>query len=105
MSMEIPDAVFWGSVATVASALVGYIVRVEGRLNERITRAEHQQICDRSNDVLNRKLDDVRGMLEESREDRRRLRELMQIVATEVSVMRGRALQLRELEEPDRDKL
>jgi hypothetical protein len=92
--MDIPDAVFWGGAITITSALVGYVVRIESRLNERLTRDEHQRICDRSNGDLNRKLDDVRRLLEESREDRRRLHETMQLVATEVAVMRGRALHL-----------
>lgn len=90
--MNIPDAVFWGGAITITSALVGYVVRIEGRINERLTRDEHQRICDRSNGELNRKLDELRHLLEESRDDRRSLREIMQVVATEVAVLKGRVV-------------
>jgi len=44
-----------------AAAVVGWLLRLEGRLHKALTREEHERICSANQAVIVRKLDDLTG--------------------------------------------
>lgn len=43
--MVIPDEVFWGGLVTIGSGLIALLIRQDRRISARLTREEHERIC------------------------------------------------------------
>lgn len=91
--MQIPDEAFWGAV-TFMGAIITWLVRLERRLNERLTRREHSEICDRANGELREKMDELKELLERQNEQSSLHRSLvgdaLASIRTQVAVIRDR---------------
>lgn len=92
--MEIPDQyVGWGGA--IIGAIVAWLVRLEARLNARPTRQENEVIADKVARDLDRKFDEIKGMLEKQNEQTALHRELVGAslaeIRTKVAVLRDRA--------------
>jgi hypothetical protein len=84
----------------MCAGLFGYILRNEARMKDRLTREEHQEICDRSNGQITGRLDEIKEMIhqnaEEAREHRRRMDEHRVRMDTEVGSIREKVAVIRE---------
>lgn len=92
--MEIPDQ-YIGWAGAVGLAFVGWLVRLEARLNARPTRQENDVIADKVARDLDRKFDEIKGMLEKQNEQTALHRQLvgdsLAEIRTKVAVLRDRA--------------
>lgn len=92
--MEIPDNSVWGGI-TVVGAIVGWLVRLEARLNARPTRTEQQAIAAQVAADVKGQFDEVKRMLEKQNEQTALHRELVGAslaeIRTKVAVLRDRA--------------
>jgi hypothetical protein len=91
--VQIPDGLFWGGVAFVGT-VVGWLVRLEARLNARLTRKEHAEICDRSNGLLAVTLAKIQMTLEKQDDTalfhRQLVGDSLASIRTQVAVIRTR---------------
>ena len=92
--MEILDnTIGWG--IGLLGAIVAWLVRLEARLNARPTRQENEVIADKVARDLDRKFDEIKGMLEKQNEQTALHRELVGAslaeIRTKVAVLRDRA--------------
>lgn len=74
--MVIPDDALWSALGAFG-AVVSWLLTVERRLSNRLTRSEHTKICDKANAELSHKLDKITSMLEKSNEASLLHRQLM----------------------------
>jgi len=92
--VEIPDNSVWGGI-TVVGAIVGWLVRLEARLNARPTRTEQQAIAAQVAADVKGQFDEVKRMLEKQNEQTALHRELVGAslaeIRTKVAVLRDRA--------------
>ena|ERR1700752_2269326 len=97
--MTIPDETFWSALACVGG-IVGWLLKVERSLSARMTRKEHSEICDRSNDELSKKLDTINRKLDRQDEtaakDRQTTLEHRQWVGDSLADIRTKVAVLRE---------
>ena len=92
--MEIPDQYLeWG--ASIIAAIVAWLVRLEARLNARPTRQENEVIAEKVARDMDRKFDEIKGMLEKQNENTALNRQLvadsLADIRTKVAVLRERA--------------
>jgi hypothetical protein len=85
VDVVIPDETFWGA-ATVLGAIVGWLTRLEARLNARLTRQEHADICGDSQGRLGKQLEDIHSEILRNREESTRGRHDMQNKLVELSL-------------------
>src|ERR1700747_1968140 len=83
----------WGG--GIIGGIVAWLVRLEARLNARPTRQENEVIADKVARDLDRKFDEIKGMLEKQNEQTALHRELVGAslaeIRTKVAVLRDRA--------------
>ena len=88
--MEIPDQyVGWGGA--ILGAVIAWLVRLEARLNARHTRQENEVIADKVARDMDRKFDEIKGMLEKQNEGSRERDKALAEIRTRVAVLRDRA--------------
>lgn len=92
--MEIPDQyVGWGGA--ILGIVIAWLVRLEARLNARPTRQENEVIAEKVARDLDRKFDEIKGMLEKQNEqtelNRQRVSDSLAEIRTKVAVLRDRA--------------
>jgi DNA-binding transcriptional MerR regulator len=73
---------------------VGWLIRLERRLNAGMTRKEHSELCDKSNHELTKKLDRIQQTIEKQNEAATLHRQLvgdsLAEIRTKVAVLRER---------------
>lgn len=96
-SVQIPDDWAWRILSVIGAAnmiVVGWLVRLERRLNDRLTHREHQEICDRANGELKEKLEEIKDVIERQNEQAQLHRTLvgdsLATIRTQVAVIRDR---------------
>jgi len=88
--VEIPDQyVGWGGA--ILGAVIAWLVRLEARLNARPTRQENEVIADKVARDMDRKFDEIKGMLEKQNEGSRERDKALAEIRTRVAVLRDRA--------------
>lgn len=92
--MEIPDQyVGWGG--TILAGLIAWLVRLEARLNARPTREENEVIAEKVGREMDRKFNEIKGMLEKQNEqtalNRQLVADSLAEIRTKVAVLRDRA--------------
>jgi hypothetical protein len=91
--VQIPDDAMW-SVLAFIGAIVGWFVRLERRLNERLTRMEYTELQKNANDELNEKVDHLTQLIERQNEQSQLHRSLvgdsLASIRTQVAVIRDR---------------
>jgi hypothetical protein len=79
----------------VVGAIVGWLVRLESRLNARPTRREQEAIAAKVADEVNRQFTEIKGMLEKQNEasalNRQLVSDSLAEIRTKVAVLRDRA--------------
>jgi hypothetical protein len=65
--VQIPNETLWSAIGLLAM-IIGWLVRLERRLNERMTRREHSDVCDRVNGELKDKIQELRNLIERQNE-------------------------------------
>lgn len=77
------------------TVLTGWVVTLERRLNARLTRKEHSDICEKSNGDMSKKLDRIELLLEKQHEQslqhRQWVGDALGTIRTQVAVIRSRA--------------
>lgn len=67
--MVIPDEVAWGSLLTFGLALSGWLIRQDRRISARLTREEHEKICNSKHAEVTATLTRIeRSITDEARE-------------------------------------
>jgi hypothetical protein len=91
--VNIPDTSFWSGV-TVVSAIVGWLLTLERRLNARLTVKKHSEICDKANAELDKKLEKILVTLDKQTENTQMHRQWMgdsiAHIRTQIAVIRDR---------------
>ncbi len=88
--MEIPDnSVGWGVGLLIS--VIAWLVRLEARLNSRPTRQENEVIAEKVARDMDRKFDEIKGMLEKQNEASKKRDETLAHISTKVAVLRDRA--------------
>lgn len=102
--MVIPDEAFWSALASLGGVM-GWLVALEKRLNARLTRKEHSEICDKANGELSKRLDKIQGTLEKQGESALLHRQLvgdsLAEIRTTVAVLQDRERQGRRGDHPN----
>jgi hypothetical protein len=94
MDVEIPDQyVGWGGA--IAALFVGWLVRLEARLNARPTRREQEMIASKVAEKIDCQFGEIKRLLEKQNESTALHRELVGAslaeIRTKVAVLRDRA--------------
>lgn len=91
--MQIPNDAIWSALA-IMGAIIGWLIRLERRLNERLTRREYAEMQKLSNDELNDKMDNLTRLIERQSEQSQLHRSLvgdsLASIRTQVAVIRDR---------------
>jgi hypothetical protein len=91
--VQIPDETFWGAL-TFMGAIITWLVRLERRLNERMTFKDHTEICDKVNGEIRDKIDELKDLLERQNEQsslhRSLVGEALASIRTQLAVVRDR---------------
>jgi hypothetical protein len=91
--IQISEAAFWGGV-TVLGAIITWLVRLESRLNARLTRKEHDEICKGRNEALEKKLDTISEQIRQQNEStlqhRQWVGDSLGTIRTHVALIRDR---------------
>jgi hypothetical protein len=91
--VQIPDAAVWSALVAIGG-IISWFVRLERRLNERLTFKQHKEICDPSKADLNKKLDELKDLIERQSEQSALHRSLigdsLASIRTQVAVIRDR---------------
>lgn len=88
--MEIPDQ-YVGWTGAILGAVIAWLVRLEARLNARPTRQENEVIAEKVARDMDRKFDEIKGMLEKQNEGSRERDKALAEIRTRVAVLRDRA--------------
>lgn len=92
-NVQIPDDWLWSILAFFGGVLT-WLVRLEKRLNDRMTFRQHKEICDPQKEELKERLEELKGLIERQNEQSALHRSLvgdaLAGIRTQVAVIRDR---------------